>query len=185
MQSPLRFMFAVMIVGLPISAAAVAQAPATSQSRSMTASQIPTTTFVQRAAESDMFEIQSSKLAQEKSKRSQVLSFAQRMITDHTQSTQKLAQLLTEQNLGVNPPPALDGTHKEALESLRNTPASRFDRSYAEQQVKGHQEALKMMRDYAQSGDNAALKQFAKEMVPTIEEHLDLAKKMAQDAAKS
>ncbi len=55
-----------------------------------------------------------------------------------------------------------------------------FDKTYANQQVDGHQEAVDLFDSYAKKGDNAALKQFAQKTLPVIQEHLAEAKKLPQ-----
>jgi len=55
-----------------------------------------------------------------------------------------------------------------------------FDKTYAEQQVRAHKKAVELFDDYGEAGDNAALKQFAANMLPTIKQHLDEAKKLPQ-----
>jgi hypothetical protein len=43
-------------------------------------------------------------------------------------------------------------------------------------QIHGHDETLTELKNYAASGDNVALKEFAKGLVPTVEQHLNEAK---------
>src|SRR4051812_16336770 len=62
------------------------QVPATA---SPAAQNVSATDFVNQAANSDMFEIQSSQLAV-KAQDGKVHDFAQRMINDHTQASEKL-----------------------------------------------------------------------------------------------
>ncbi|MEB0015008.1 DUF4142 domain-containing protein, partial [Glaciimonas sp. Cout2] len=56
-------------------------------------------TFVEEASAKGMAEIQTSQLAMDKSKSADVKSFAQMMITDHTDANQKLAAIATGLNL--------------------------------------------------------------------------------------
>jgi putative membrane protein len=59
----------------------------------------------------------------------------------------------------------------------------KFDAAYWKTQVQVHKRAMKLMQDYAQNGDTAALKQFAQSAIPAIQRHLEIAQKMS--AAKS
>jgi putative membrane protein len=52
------------------------------------------TEFMRMAAMSDRFEIESSRLAQERAQNAQVKQFAEHMVRDHTRTTQELQQLL-------------------------------------------------------------------------------------------
>ena len=47
-------------------------------------------------------------------------------------------------------------------------------------QVKAHEEAVALFRTYAQSGTDAKLKAFAQKMLPDLERHAAMAKKLPQ-----
>ena len=64
------------------------------------------------------------------------------------------------------------------IDALNKAKPEDFDKTYAKQQVKAHKRAVKLFDDYAEEGDNAALKQFAANVLPTIKEHLEAAKKL-------
>src|SRR3954466_12112013 len=57
-----------------------------------------TSDFVQQVAISDMFEIQSNKLAQEKGNAAEK-EFAAQMVTDHTKTSNELAQMVASGKL--------------------------------------------------------------------------------------
>ena len=134
--------------------------------------------YVQKAAMSDLFEIESSKLALERTQNPDVKAFAQRMIDDHTQSTEKLQGLLQTASIGATPPAAFDRAHQRLLERLRNASTARFDRLYMRIQVKGHQDALKVQEGYARRGDNDQLRSFAGEASPMVQDHLSQARQI-------
>lgn len=48
-----------------------------------------------------------------------------------------------------------------------------MDPPYVKAQLEGHQITVAMFENYAASGDNAALQNFAKETLPTLKTHLD------------
>ena len=58
------------------------------------------------------------------------------------------------------------------LSELSATPAGpRFDRLYVSQQVQSHQMAIGMTQAYAQGGPNPALRGYAQQLLPTLQEH--------------
>ncbi len=134
--------------------------------------------FVEKAALSDQFEIQSSQLAQEKQTSDAVGQFARRMIEDHTRSSQQLQQIA--QQIGVSPPQELDQEHQRRLETLRGLSGQEFSQRYVQQQVEAHENALQLYRQYAETGDNQQLQQFARQGVPSLEEHLRMAEQLEQ-----
>lgn len=139
--------------------------------------------YVPAAAISDMFEIQSSKLASEKSQSAGVKDFARMLIADHTASTAKLKAALKSTNLQITPPTALDARRKGMIDNLKAASAADFDKVYLDQQTAAHREALTLHSGYAEDGENPALKQVASGLVPTIQKHLDTVQKLDQGAA--
>ena len=138
----------------------------------------PTTAqgFVNAAAASDHFEIETSKLAATNASSSAVKSFANQMISAHTQSTAKLKSTLT----GISPSIAADDTltpaQQAALTSLQGKKGAEFDSAYAAAQVDAHQKTLDTLNAYAAGGDQPKLQDFAKQLIPTVTAHLNLAK---------
>jgi putative membrane protein len=129
--------------------------------------------FVTMAAMSDMLEIQSSKMALEKARSSDVKAFAQQMIADHTAATQKL-QAAT----GQKPPATLDQKHAAMLKKLSDSSAAQFDAAYVTLQVQAHKEAVQLFRTYATAGDDAGLKSFAAATLPILQQHLQHVQKL-------
>lgn len=134
---------------------------------------VSTSAFVQNAARSDMYEIQAGNLALQKSQNAQIKAFAQKMVHDHTMTSQAMMAALPS---GVHAPTGLDKRRQGLLDDLKNSAPGEFDKRYAMQQTKAHEEALTLMRGYAAHGGNAKLKQLASQTVPMIEMHLQMAK---------
>ncbi|MDB5478268.1 MAG: hypothetical protein JWM96_763 [Alphaproteobacteria bacterium] len=142
-----------------------------------------TETFVKMATISNMFEIESSKVALQKSKNPQVKKFAQQMITDHTNAAAKMKLSLMKAKYDMSAVPVkLDQKHADMLMDLEKDSAADFDEDYVEAQVKAHDEAVTLFTDYAEDGDNTILKTFAASTLPVLkmhQEHVD-----AMDRAK-
>jgi putative membrane protein len=138
----------------------------------------PTTAdFVKEAAISDMFEIDTSQLASQggeaKSK-----AFATQMIEDHQKTSSQLKSMVQSGSAQAKIPTALDGAHKEMLEKLRTLHGHAFVTEYRRDQISGHEDAVALFRRYAQNGDNAQLKNWAGQTLPTLEHHLELARNL-------
>ena len=143
-----------------------------------TAPQAPLTSqgFVNAAAASDRFEIESSKLAATAAQSAAVKSFAQKMISAHTDSTAKLKSTLAGMTPPVTPDDTLSAEQQQTLDSLKGLTGAAFDSAYTSAQVDAHQKALDTLNGYAAGGDNAQLKTFASGLVPTVTAHLNMAK---------
>jgi predicted outer membrane protein len=124
--------------------------------------------FVNQAATSGMFEIQSSELALDKSRDDRVREFAQHMVKDHTEASQKLKAAAGPMTM----PTTLDPEHAKMLQQLQQASGNDFTRNFVQMQLEGHQKAVTLFDGYAQSGDNPQLKQFAQETAPTLRNHL-------------
>jgi predicted outer membrane protein/sporulation protein YlmC with PRC-barrel domain len=133
----------------------------------MKSSNVTAAEFVTQAANSDMFEIQSSQLALTKTQDNLIHNFAQHMIQDHTAASEKLKTAAQGQTV----PTTLDQEHAQMLQQLQQASGNDFNRSYVQMQFDGHQKAVTLFESYAQDGDNAQLKQFAQQTVPALREH--------------
>lgn len=126
-------------------------------------------TFVTKAANGGMFEVESSKLAKEQAKREDVKSFAQKMIDDHGKANKELQSVATE--VGAKVPEKMDQRHQSMLDKLKKTPQAQFDQAYINAQADAHREAVQLFSSYAKTGDNAELKQFAGKTLPVLQGH--------------
>ena len=134
--------------------------------------------FANKAAASDMFEIESSKAALATSSSADVKKFAQMMVDAHTKSTADLKAALAGADPAVTPDPTLDPMQQASLDSLKSAPATAFDAAYKTAQVDGHQKALAMLQQYAAGGEAGPAKDFAAKMVPIVTEHLKMAQEL-------
>lgn len=126
--------------------------------------------FVNAAAASDMFEIESARLAKTMGRSAEVKEFAAMMERDHTKST---ADLKTAAGTAkVTPAPEMTTRQQSDLAALRAA-GDNFDRLYKQQQLAAHQQALALLRGQAEGGTAASLKAFAAKTVPVVEQHLE------------
>jgi putative membrane protein len=140
-----------------------------------------TKNFVEKAALSDMFEIEASKIALERSKVQPVKDFAQMMIDMHGATTAELGPLASA--AGVTPPSALDNDHTAKLDELKNAKVEDFDDKYIDQQTDAHENALNLMKDYAANGKNAGIQAFAAKTAPAVDDHLTKVKALDKSPA--
>jgi putative membrane protein len=157
-------------------ASAQAGAPSAAASGVNTAATSPAhlADYAAEAARGDMYEIQSSKLAESRASSPKVKSFAQQMVRDHTASTNKLTQALSAATPSVEPPQALDARRQALLDQLTAAPAGGFDRLYLQQQMQAHREALALHQGYAKSGDNPKIRTVAAQIAPVVQQHITM-----------
>lgn len=131
--------------------------------------------FVEAATESGIAEVVAGKLAQEKSQNGEIKTFAQQMVTDHTQANQKLADIARKLDIEVPDEAALTDKVKKVILEWRD---ESFDKSYINNQVDAHKKAVELFKKEASSSDKAELKAFASETLPKLEQHLQHAKEL-------
>ncbi|MGN7292995.1 DUF4142 domain-containing protein [Rhizobium sp. SAFR-030] len=122
--------------------------------------------FVKQVQSSNMFEIESSKLAQQKARDGDVKEFAQQMIKDHTKVGKDLKSAAKVDADGM-----LSPKHAAMLETLKGASEQEFQPLYIEMQNVAHMEAVTLFATYAKGGDDDATKAFAKKTLPTLEMH--------------
>lgn len=131
-----------------------------------------TSDFVKEAAQSDMFEIQSGQLAATKTQ-GDVQAFAKQMVTDHTKTTGELKGLAQTANIPL--PTAMSNSQEDMLNKLKTLNGDDFSKQYVSDQVSAHKTAVSLFHRYANGGDNAQIKAWAGETLPTLQHHLDMA----------
>jgi putative membrane protein len=135
--------------------------------------------FVAKAAASDMYEIQAAKIAEKRSKNADIISFAKKMVTDHTQSTEMVKKAVADAGrTDLKPPAELPADKKAMIDALNGASAANFDKTYLDQQTMAHQDALALMTAESQSGDVPQLKDAAAKILPVVQMHVDMLAKM-------
>jgi putative membrane protein len=157
---------------LASASAAFAADPPAKQAAAPAMATPSTSTFLANTAVGNLFEIESSKVALGKTKNDRIKAFANQMVTDHSAAGTKFKQAVTDAKL-TPPAEKLDAKHQALLDDLKKKEGAAFDTAYVKAQHEGHVETVAMFEAYAKGGDNARMKQFANEMLPTLKTHLD------------
>lgn len=158
----------------------LAPAPAAA-AHAVAANGLPVNTrdYLEMAASSDLFEIETSRLALQRSSAPPVRSFAQMLIADHG----RLSQTMTEsaRAAGLDPPqPMLLPRQEEMLQRLQAASPAEFEAAYRNEQIVAHQEARALHETYAREGDVAVLRDVAASALPVIRTHLERALALPQ-----
>jgi len=132
--------------------------------------------FAQMAAISNLFEIESSRLALEKSQLDEVRQFAQRMIEDHTKASEEL-QIAADADGVTDVPQTLDARHQALMSELEQAAANEFDSHYIEIQGTAHLETVTLFESY--STQEGALADFAEKSLPTLQAHRTMVVELA------
>lgn len=151
-------------------------APAASKAATPAAVNDPQS-FANTAAVSNLFEIQSSQLAQKQATADNLKSFADKMVADHTAAGEQMQTAAHTEKVTV--PTALDQLHMQQLSQLQGLSGQQFDQAYTQMQVTAHDDAVALFHAYSQSGQAGALKDFAAKTLPTLQMHQQLIHEIA------
>jgi putative membrane protein len=147
-----------------------------------TMEKVDTASFFKMVASSNEFEIQSSQLAEKSNASDETKKFAAQMVADHTKAGQEFKAALEKvDQTAATAAPALQPKEQKALDALKAASADAFEEQYIAAQVMAHDEAVALFSNYAQNGDDPALKEFAKKTLPTLEMHQEHVKELAAD----
>lgn len=134
--------------------------------------------YAARAAASDLFEIESGRLAQDKAQNADVKAFARMLVADHEKSTADLKAAAAKAQPAITVAPALDAEQQANMQALQAASGAEFDRLYLGQQIVAHEKALGLVRNYASAGDVEALRQHASTVAGPIQKHLERAREL-------
>lgn len=133
--------------------------------------------FVEEATEGGAKEVQLGQLATEKASSDQVKKFGKHMVEDHSKANNELMQIVRGKDVRVEG--EAEAKEKKAMEKLRNASGAEFDRKYMQQMVKDHEKQVKLFEKEAKDGKDPQLKAFAEKQLPTLREHLKMARNLA------
>ena len=134
-------------------------------------------TFAMKAAQGGMAEVQLGQLAVDKGSSQKVKDFGQKMVDDHTKANDKLKSIAAKQNLTL--PTSLSTKDQALKDKLSKLSGATFDKAYMSSMVKDHQMDVADFQKEANSGSDSDLKNFASQTLPTLEQHMDMAKSTA------
>jgi putative membrane protein len=138
--------------------------------------------FIQEAAESGLYEVQSAQLAAVKATDPQVKSYAAMLVDHHTHANNQLVQLANARKvvLPVAPPRRM----RLAIEQMGKKDGAAFDREFVEDVgVKAHERDIKRFEKAAKDVQDSQLKAFAERTLPLLREHLAQAQRLAKSGA--
>jgi putative membrane protein len=132
--------------------------------------------FAKDAASGGMAEVKLGQLAQEKGSNDAVKNFGQRMVTDHSKADDDLKAAASNANIDL--PNQMSAKDQATYDRLSKLSGSAFDRAYARAMVTDHRQDIAQFRKEATNGENASIKNFASQTLPTLQEHLKFAQHM-------
>jgi putative membrane protein len=160
--------------------------------------------FIMEATHGGMMEVELGKLGVEKASSPDVKQFAQRMVDDHSKANDELMQLASQKGVtlshgdhqatmsntasgmtestGTGHSSSADKDHQAMMkgqavkDKLSKLSGADFDREYMSMMVKDHVKDVKEFEEASSKAKDADLKAWAAKTLPTLREHLQMAR---------
>lgn len=124
--------------------------------------------FLTVASIGNLQEVNAGRLATQKAKRTDVRSFGEMMVKDHSDAEKKLMQLAKLKKINISE--AASGGIQPDI-GLQNAGGD-FDRLFVHAMLAGHTNTVQMFETYATTGKDPDVRTFAQQMLPTLKAHL-------------
>jgi putative membrane protein len=141
------------------------------------------TRFAKAAAQGGMAEVKLGQLAQEKGSSDAVKRFGKRMVDDHSKAGGQLTEAASKEKVTL--PTDISSKDQAIYDRLSKLNGAAFDRAYAKDMVADHQTDVAEFQKEASGGKSEALKSFASETLPTLQDHLKEAKEMMKTVSSA
>jgi putative membrane protein len=140
------------------------------------------THFVDHAYTAGQNEIIMNRMALERSRNEDVRKFAEKMLEDHGKNNQELTLVVSELRIAVPDRPLPD--QQKDLQHISSNEVKDFDKEFMDHMVTDHEKAVKLFEQASKELKNEKLKEFATKTLPTLKEHLKMAKETRDKVAK-
>ncbi len=132
------------------------------------------TSFLVKAANNGMAEVQLGELAQQKANNQRVKDYGAMMKTDHTAANDLVAGLAAERKVTL--PVTVSDEHKKDMDDLNKKSGSAFDKAYIKTMIRAHNETIDLFGQAADKVKDPGIKTFIDNALPRLKNHLDSAK---------
>ena len=170
----LAFLVAILLFSL-------APNPARAQESAGTSDLTPNTrgAYVSISGAIDAYEMRAGELAGEKSRGEDIKALGGQLAAEHRANSDRTRA--AARSLGMDAPePAMMPMHWDMMRRLERASASRFDRLFLRQQLRVHEMAVALHRNYAANGDVPSLREVAASVLPGVEQHLAQIRALAE-----
>lgn len=132
--------------------------------------------FVAHMAKGGHAEVKLGELSEKRAANPRVKEFAARMVRNHTDGNKKLAD--AARNLKVAVVAGFDAESRKMYMDLSKLQGDAFDRQYMKMMVEDHEKDVAMVEEFEKKAMDPQIKKFCEDVLPTLREHLKLAKEL-------
>jgi len=137
--------------------------------------------FLQSAYEDGLAEIHMAGLGVKKTGNEEIKTFAMKLEADHGKANGEMMTLAENKKVAFAKKPDMVDTAKEKMLDLRGPS---FDKAFIDGMVNDHEKAIAAFEKAAGEAKDPDVKAFAAKTLPTLREHLSMAKDLQQKLGK-
>jgi putative membrane protein len=132
--------------------------------------------FVKAAAIGGMSEVHLGDLAAARARGKDVKDFAGRAAKDHAAANEGLKD--AAKAAGIELPAKIDEAHQKQYDAFKDYKGDDFDRDYARTMVQSHTDSVALFTRASKEAKDQGIKDYAAKTLPTLQKHLEAAKKL-------
>lgn len=137
-------------------------------------------TFLSRATQSGVAEVELAHLAEQRAASPAVREFAKRMAAEHEETNRALQALAESAGAGAN---GMAPESREVRDGLSRLSGAEFDIEYLRQQVQAHQRMATLLQYQIGSGSDPQVRRVATDALPKVFSHLAAARKLLDETS--
>ncbi len=164
--------------GMSQSSQMLSRTPPASMAPADPSAPMTTPQYITAASQSDEFEMQEGRMAENQAKSVKLRKFGAMMVKDHAKTTDTLHQAIISTGMSVPAPPPMRPDQMQMVAQLQQLNGAEFDKAYLMQQMQSHQAALMVQSNYARNGDVPAIRGAASKAVPIVKAHITMLDQM-------
>ena len=123
-----------------------------------------------------MHEVILGQLAQTKARSDAVKKFATTLVEDHTKANEQLKA--AAKDAGIPVPDKMLDVHQKHVEFFKEYKGTNFDADFVKHEITDHEKAIALFTRASKEAKNPKIKAFAAKTLPTLQNHLEQAKKL-------
>ena len=130
--------------------------------------------FLVKAADGGMTEMQLGKMAEDKAADTRVKGYGAMMIHDHSLANDEVKALAAQRNVLL--PDSVSDSNKKIINDLSKQTGKSFDKAYTDAMIKDHEEDIDEFEKAAKKVNDTDVRNFINNTLPKLKNHLDSAR---------
>lgn len=135
--------------------------------------------FVDKVSSSGRVEVELAKIAMTRATHEEVRKFAAKLAEDHSKANNDLLIVVSDERIPIPEQPLPE--HVKHLQHFAGNQVKDFDKEYMKMMVENHEKSVELFTKASKECKNEKVKKFAEKTLPTIKEHLTMAKKIKDE----